>query len=253
MTVNELYTLLDEAIPASLSCHWDNDGLMVCPDGYKKVSRALVALDVTSDVVNAAIEGGYDVIISHHPFIFAALKSLDEADFIPAKAMKLIKHNISVMSFHTRLDAVAGGVNDTLASLIGLKNTAPFGDEAEAMGRIGELDGEMSLDEFASLAKNALGAPTVLCADCGKRVHRVALLGGEGDDFIDAAIAAGADTYLSGRLGYHNMTDAPDMNINLIEAGHFFTENPVCEVLASMLRDMGIDTDVYFSNRIKAI
>ena len=83
MTVYELYEKLNAKIPSSLSCEWDNDGLMCCPDGSREVRRALVCLDVTSATVDAAIDGKYDVIVSHHPFIFKGLKSLDESDFIP--------------------------------------------------------------------------------------------------------------------------------------------------------------------------
>lgn len=253
MKVNELYSYLDNKIPSSLSCEWDNDGLMCCPDGNREVRRALVALDVTEAAVRAAVDGGYDVIISHHPLIFKGLKSLNEASFIPRKAMTLITHGISVMSFHTRLDALSGGVNDVLATRLGLCDVTAFGDGETPLGRIGTLASEMPLCEFAALVKDKLGAPAVLCADSGRPAYRIAVLGGEGADELAAAIRAGADTYVSGRLGYHNMTDAPDIGINLIEAGHFYTENPVCEFLAQMLRGLEIDTNIYFSNRIVAL
>lgn len=253
MTVNELYNILDEAMPRSLSCSWDNDGLMLAPDGHKKVERALVCLDVTADAVSKAIDGGYDVIISHHPFIFSGLKCITEEDFIARKALALIKRNIAVMSFHTRLDAVEGGVNDTLAALFGLTDTQKFGKEGEEIGRIGSLPSKMTLDEFAALVKEKLSADVVTYAGSGKKVSRVAVLGGGGDDFVGEAIRAGADTYLTGTLSYHDLADADDNIINLVEAGHFFTEHPVCEMLAHTLRDMGIDADVYNSNRIKTI
>ncbi len=250
MTVNELYSYLNEKIPPSLSCEWDNDGLMCCPDKNKEVKKALVCLDVTSDAINEAILGGYDIIVSHHPLIFKSLKSLNESDFIPKKAMELIKANISVMSFHTRLDAVSGGVNDTLATLLGLKNVRNFGLSGEEIGRIGELDAECTLSGFARTVKETLGAQSVACADAGKKVKTVAVLGGAGGDFVSSAIAAGADTYVSGELGHHNMTDAPDMGINLIEASHFYTEDPVCEVLMKMLSELSIEADKFNSNRI---
>lgn len=253
MTVNELYGILDTAIPRSLSCSWDNDGLMLAPDGHKKIDRALVCLDVTGDVVEKAIEENYDVIISHHPFIFSGLKCVTEGDFIARKALKLIKRGISVMSFHTRLDAVDGGVNDTLASLFGLTDVEKFGKEGEEIGRVGYLPEEMELSDFAALVKQKLSADVVTFAGRGRKVSRVAVLGGGGDDFVGDAIRAGADTYLTGTLSYHDLADADDNIINLIEAGHFFTEHPVCEMFAKTLRDMGIDTDVYNSNRIRTI
>ena len=88
-------------------------------------------------------------------------------------------------------------------------------------------------------------------------MHRVAVLGGGGKDFVGAASASGADTFVSGRLDYHPMTDTPDAThpINLIEAGHFYTENPVCEALAQMVYsiDENIRCDIFNSNVIKAI
>ncbi|MGM9682237.1 MAG: Nif3-like dinuclear metal center hexameric protein [Eubacteriales bacterium] len=251
MTVAELYRKLDEMIPASLSCAWDNDGLMCCPDADREIRRVLVALDVTSYTVREAIDGGYDAVVSHHPFIFSPLRSLNENDFIPRKAMELIRHGISVMSFHTRLDALPGGVNDVLAGLLGLKDVSAFGEEG--IGRVGMTDSKMTCADFAAEVKKILGAPAVLYSDAGLPVHRVAVLGGEGGDDIGAAMAAGADTYVSGRLGYHHMTDAPDMGINLIEAGHFYTEDPVCAFLCRMIESLGISCTKLTSNKIACV
>ncbi len=253
MTVAELYQELNERIPPSLSCEWDNDGMMCCPDRGREVRRVLVALDVTGDVVQVATEQNYDVILSHHPFIFKGLKNLDEENFIPAKAIKLIGAGISVMSFHTRLDAVEGGVNDVLADVLGLSELSCFGEGN--MGRIGMLQKTLTPQDFAAFVRNRLEVPFVLLADAGIPVRRVAVLGGEGGGDIFAARAAGADAYVSGRLGYHNMTDAPDLGISLIEAGHFYTENPVCAALRAMVLAIcpGVSCELYNSGRIKAI
>ncbi len=250
MTVYELYKELDAAIPSSLSCEWDNDGLMCCPDGAREVRRALVCLDVTSEVIKAATAGNYDVIVSHHPLIFKGLKSLDEGDFIPKRVITLVREGISVMSFHTRLDALEGGVNDSLCALLGIKNVTPFG---EGIGRIGELGESTDTISFAKKVKDILGAPSVHVADAKKCVSKVAVLGGSGKDELYAAIAAGADTFLSGELGHHTLTDAPDLGINLIEAGHFHTEDHVCRVLCDMIRKYGIDADYFNSNNILVI
>ena len=257
MNVRELYRALDYRIPASLSCEWDNDGLMCCPDSNREVRRALVVLDVTSDTVDHAIKGGYDVIISHHPFVFKGLKSLVDDGGVSANAISLIQNGISVMSFHTRLDAVDGGVNDRLCELLELKNVSPILEEDIPLGRIGELDESMSAEDFAAKVKAVLGSPFVLLSDVGVPAHRVAVLGGGGKDFVGIASLYGADTFVSGRFDYHPMTDAKDCvhPINLIEAGHFYTEYPVCQVLADMIRkvDENIECDIFNSNVIKAI
>ena len=255
MTVKELYRFLNEKIPSSLSCEWDNDGLMCCPDSEREVKRVLITLDITAEAVQRAIDTSCDLIISHHPLIFKGLKSVNEESFVATKVIALIKSDISAFSFHTRLDALMGGVNDVLAKRLGINDPIPFGNDGEAIGRIGILSQPMSLSDFADHVKAALGAPAVLCADAGRTVCRVALLGGEGDDDIAAAKAAGADTYVSGRLGYHAMTDAPECGMNLIEAGHFYTEFPVCEKLEALVAeaDPTVECTVFFSNKILVI
>lgn len=253
MTVRELYEILNEKIPSSLSCPWDNDGLMCCPDGTREVRRVLITLDVTEAAVDYAVRGGYDLILSHHPLIFKGLRAVNEEQYLARKTIRLIREGISVMSFHTRLDAVEGGVNDTLAALFSLRDVTPFGEEA--IGRIGTLPSPISAREFAKRVKTLLHAPVVFLGDAGRPVSRVALLGGSGSDDLSAAKAAGADTYLSGNLGYHDMTDAPEAGMNLLEAGHYFTEQPVTETLKRMLLAIlpDAEADIYESNTVLTI
>lgn len=253
MTVTELYNILNEKIPASLSCEWDNDGLMCCPQGNREVKKILLTLDVTGRAIDYAAEGDFDLIISHHPFIFKGLRALNDSSPIAEGAMKLIREDISVFSFHTRLDAVSGGVNDTLCSLLGLSEVEPFGEEG--IGRVGVLSEETSLSDLCRRIKEITGAPFVLTTDGGVPCRRVAVLGGEGGDDMANARAAGADTYISGRLGYHNMVDGADGGMNLIEAGHFYTEFPVCAALEKMLSELdpSVTTEIYYSNRITAV
>ena len=255
MTVMELYKALDAAIPRTLSCDWDNDGLMCCPLPERQAEKVLIALDITEEVVDDAIAGGFDVILSHHPIIFKGLKAVEPANAVARKTIKLIQNGIAAMSFHTRLDAVAGGVNDVLAARLGLKDVEPFGVDAVPIGRIGSLEAPMTLEAFAEQIKLALHVPTLSVADAHRPVHRVAVLGGSGSDDVSAAMAAGADTYVSGNLKYNQMVDAPDEGINLIEAGHFYTEQPICYHLADMVKalDGEIETRVMWSCRIRTI
>lgn len=254
MKVQELYRFLSDRIPASLSCEWDNDGLMCCPDPEAEVQRVLVALDITAAVVEEAIAGGYDLVVSHHPLIFSPLRALDPADHVAKKVIALLRAGISAMSFHTRLDAVEGGVNDTLAACLGLCNVEAFENNGETLGRIGTLAGGLSLREFAAHVKEATGADCVQYVG-DREVHRVAVLGGSGSDDVKAAKRAGADTYVSGELKHNYLTDAPDLGINLVAAGHFHTENPVCERIRELLlaADATLEVCVTDSNPVKCI
>ena len=122
-----------------------------------------------------------------------------------------------------------------LAAALGLTEVTPFGPQGEAIGRLGVLPAAMTLSEFAARVRQVTGAPGVLAGDAGLPVRRVAVLGGSGSDELPAARAAGADTYLTGELAYHHLSEAPERGMNLLAAGHFYTENPVCQTLRQML------------------
>jgi len=240
MTVKTLYSKLEERIPRELSMEWDNDGLMCAPDPESEVRRVLVSLDVTDEIVDYAINEGFDVILSHHPLIFKPLSALNYNNHVSKKVIKLIIAGVSVFSFHTRLDRLSGGVNDILADIIGLTDVQPFGD---GLGRIGVLPEESDLDDFANSIKLQLQADAIRVSDAYNSVRRVAVVGGSGGDYIKDAIACGADTFVSGSIGYHDMEDSSELGINLIEAGHYFTEFPVTEYLQELISE--ISEDIY--------
>lgn len=253
MTVQEIYDKLCERIPEYLREPWDNDGLMCSSDSTIEVKRALITLDVTENIVDYAIANGIDLIVSHHPLIFKPLPTLTENSHIARKVIKLIKNDISVISLHTRADKVDGGVNDLLAEILSLRGAVPFGEGD--LGRIGTLDEELSMEDFSYLLKGLLNCDGVKVADACIPVQRVAVVGGDGKGYISAALELGADTFVSGRIGYNAMEEAQEMGINLIEAGHFFTEHPVTSFFQAEL--MKLDNDMYLeivdSNLIKLI
>ena len=160
MTFNELYNSLNQLYPVSLRCEWDNDGIMCVDNGEREVKRVLISLDVTMDVVNYAIENGYDTIISHHPLVFRSQKALTPVSFTQNKLIQLIKSGIGVMSFHTRLDAAKNGVNDTLASVLGIEGVVV--DELDPIGRIGYLPCKMEPSAFAKNVKESLNSRQVI-------------------------------------------------------------------------------------------
>ena len=250
MTVYELYKQLCELIPPALSCDWDNDGDMCMPDPSREVRRVLIALDITEEVVKTAMEGNYDLIISHHPLLFHGVKHLVAGEMTARKCIELCRADISAFSFHTRLDAVTGGVNDVLAALLDVEEAVPFGNDG--IGRIGYLKNEMTAENFARLVAERLDAPAVTLSDAGKTVRRVAVLGGGGGDFIREALSVGADTYVTGDAGFHHIVDAPQLGINLIVAGHHHTEHPVCARLADMIRPLVPEAEITVINSYKS-
>ena len=253
MTVQQIYDKLCERIPEYLREPWDNDGLMCASDSSMEVKRALLTLDVTENIVDYAISSGIDLIVSHHPLIFKPLGSLTENSHVSRKVIKLIKNDIAVISLHTRADKVEGGVNDQLAEILGLRDVVPFGEGG--LGRIGTLDEELGMEDFSYLLKGLLNCDGVKVSDACIPVQRVAVVGGDGKSYIPDALALGADTFVSGRISYNTMEEAAELGINLLEAGHYFTENPVVERFSQMLSriDSSLVVQTLESNVIKAI
>ena len=237
MTVREFYKALSAIVPRELGCDWDVDGLNVCPDPDREVKRVLVALDATNEVVNQAVAEGYDLIFTHHPMLFGGLKNVLADDYDGAKVIALCRAGVSAVSFHTRIDAAEGGVNDILAGLVGLEEVEVAGEER--IMRVGTLAEPVSAAAFAARVKDALGAPAVLCADAGREVHRVAVVGGSGKSEVALAIASGADTFLTGELKYSQYCDTD--KLNLLVAGHFYTEQPICARLCEIVKEISPD------------
>ena len=253
MTIQDLYHRLCLSYPAELSCDWDRDGMMVCPDPKREVRHALVCLDVTREAVEKATQVGADVIVSHHPFLYRPLSYLTTEDPKGALVLQLLGAGISVMCFHTRADAAPGGVSDLLADALKLTNSIPLGEEQILRG--GFLPTHITAKELGEAVKGALSTPMVTVADGGKAIRYVTVCGGEGKDMIPTAIACGADAFVCGRAGYHAAVDAAQAGLTLIEAGHYFTEQPICDVLREMLLsiDQNLYVEVVSSNLIKYI
>ncbi len=237
MTTEELYRFLDKRYSRALSAEWDNDGLACLPVEQRAVRRVLIALDASEKAVERALSGGFDVLLTHHPLLFRGVKELTHTNTVSRKLLRLARGGVAAISFHTRLDAASNGVNDMLAARLGLCHTRPFAPEGEVpCGRIGTLAAPMSARAFADTVCRCLQIPAVTLAGDGE-IRTVAVLGGEGGDFADAAKEAGADLFLAGRIGYHRMLDAAEEGLALIEAGHYATEFPVCAELARVLRE----------------
>lgn len=233
VTVKDIVELLEEIIPASLAAEWDNVGLML-GRRTSEVRRVLLALDITKETVQQAIDYKADLIITHHPAIFRKLASITDTDWQQDLLLTLAENNIAVFSAHTNLDCVAGGVNDVLVKKLRLQDDDVL-DELTGLGRIGNISKISNLSEFAIFVKEKLQANYVVVGDAGKKVCKVAVCGGAGDDLIDIALAKGADTLITGDVKYHSAQKAVFSGLNVIDAGHQSTELPVLDCLADRL------------------
>ncbi len=220
--------------PRELAADWDNVGLLV-GDPDLPVDRILVSLDITEAVVEEAVAAGVQLIVAHHPVMnctWHPVQTIRTDDRQGRILIGLIRNGIAAICMHTNLDAADGGVNDLLAEKLGLSDLIPLSDEK--IGRIGTLNSAIPLAEFAEFVIKSLGCNGLRFTDSGKMVHRVAVGGGACDDYIPQAVASGCDTFVTADLKYHTFLDTT--GLNLIDAGHFPTENLVCEEIAKRLR-----------------
>ena len=232
-TVRDMERMLFDWAPAELAINGDNVGQLV-GDPYAPVRKVLVSLDITEAVVKEALEIGADLIVAHHPVMNCAWEPVQtvRTDTRQGRILtQLLRASISAICMHTNLDAADGGVNDILAQRLGLQDVEPFNEEK--IGRVGRLKCEIPLVEFTQTVVKLLGCNGLRYTDCGKPVRRVAVGGGACGEYISRVIEAGCDTFVTSDLKYHQFLDSRELN--LIDAGHFPTENVVCDEIVRRL------------------
>lgn len=236
-TVREIEQALFELAPGEAAMEWDNVGhLLGDPD--QAVERVLVALDITEGVADEAIASGCQLVVAHHPVMncrWTPVQNIRDDTFQGHLFLKLLRNNVSAICMHTNLDIAWGGVNDALAQRLELVDPGPLCENG--LGRVGEYPESVALADYVRFVCQALGCNGLRYADAGKPVRRVAVGGGACGEFEEDAIRAGCDTFVTADLSYHQFLDAAGKGINLIDAGHFPTEDPVCEKVITYLTD----------------
>lgn len=240
VTVNDIIQCVQEFAPVYMKESWDRVGLN-CGHLDAPVTTVLVALDPFQAACEEAKQIGAQLLVTHHALLWEPGFITDES--VPGEnTLFLIENRIAHFNAHTNLDCAPGGVNDTLAAALGLENVqviAPVGTDGQGrpygLLRQGEV-AKQALEAFLATVKEKLCCKGLRYVNCGKPVHRVAVGGGACAGSMKQAIAAGCDTFVTADVRYNQFVDARDLGINLIDAGHFHTENPVCQVLAGIIQ-----------------
>lgn len=253
-SVGEVLAFLQEKAPFELQEGFDNAGFLVGRAGGQ-VSKILVSLDITEQVVEEAAELGAQLIVSHHPVIFGGVQAVTDQTVTGRVLLGLAEKGIAAICAHTNLDAVEGGVNDALALRLGLTGIGqlkqsgvdgqgrPYG-----IGRVGYVT-EQPLYDFAMGVKRLLGANGLRLVDGGKPARKVAVGGGACAGMLEDVLAQGCDTFVTSDVKYNHFLDAKAQGLNLIDAGHFPTENVVCPALRDWLAQRFPQVSVIVSSR----
>lgn len=234
MLLNDFLFAMERIAPRELALEYDNPGLIV---GTKntEVKRVLVALDCTVPVVREAKELGCDLVLTHHPLLFRAVKHITPEDPVTAPVYELIANGIGMFAAHTNLDAAEGGVNTTLCRLLGIMNEKPV--PPEDICRVGELEAPMSFSAFAGRVCRVLDTH-IRAAGPEREVKRIMVCGGSGGSEYPLAKEYGADVLVTGECKHSEAIEAVCAGINVIAAGHYETESIVLPPLIKRLKTL---------------
>ena len=227
-----LHYIESEIAPRSMKMDWDNVGLNLGRRD-KEVKTILVALDPFTHVCEEAKAVGADLLVTHHALIWQP-GFITDGDNQGRNALFLIENGIAHINAHTNLDCADGGVNDALASVLGLQDITLVPGDSEHLLRMGQVE-EQSLESFLATVKANLHCDGLRYVSGGKSVRKVAVGGGSCSGAMAEVAAAGCDTFVTADVKYNGFWDAKDLGLNLIDAGHFHTENPVVAVLAEKI------------------
>ena len=246
--LSELFSSFERNWPIDLAEQWDAPGL-IAGSASQRISRVLLTVDVTAEILGEAQDGAFDLILAHHPYLLRGVNTINEQTAKGALLSSAARSNTAIYAAHTNADVVANGVSAALAAALGITNAKPLvpsADHSIGHGRIGDLAAPTTLGEFARMAASALPSTATgvrVAGDYEQIVSRIAVCGGAGDSFISDAIANDADVYLSSDLRHHPTQDAREhalINGNkpaLIDISHWAGEWLWLEVAAKHLAE----------------
>ena len=252
ISIASILNLLNSFAPFSLAEEWDNVGLLIGAPGAN-VNGIMIGLDPTVQLLNEAIAYGANLVITHHPIIFFALKSIRTDQPTGAFIAKAITEQIGVIACHTNLDVAQNGVSHILAQGLGLTKLAPLSDSKSTgpgFGQLGTLPVPMASHDFMEHLCEVLHTPAVsIAGHLPDTIQRVAVCGGSGSEFAATAQAQGAQLYITGEVKHHIARWAEEVNFCIIDAGHFATEFLISKLLATelagLLTSQSIEIPVY--------
>ncbi|MEG0894598.1 MAG: Nif3-like dinuclear metal center hexameric protein, partial [Oscillospiraceae bacterium] len=189
-----------------------------------------------------------ELIITHHPLIYNPIKNITYDNVIA----RLIRHNISVISCHSNLDAVKGGVNDQLIQGLDLTNIDVL-SKSDNMGRIGKSKSKMTGYQLALKLKAIVRAPYIQVINGDKSLRKIAVVSGSGGSYMDQALEKRADAFVTGEVKHDQIIYALNNNLVLIILGHHYSErvvlNPLKQKLQAVLNEILFVTEDNFEMR----
>lgn len=239
-TVKNIYDYINSIAPFDTQEEWDNAGFLI-GEFRKEVKKAVLCLDVTKAVAEYAKDVEADLIISHHPVIFNGIKNVKKGSAV----YTCIENDIAVISAHTNFDLAESGINYNLALRLGLNDIKQIDGSFLA---VGNLDYEMSIDDFAQFVSDTLDVSGLRYTDTEKPVKAIAVGGGACEEYIELAVQ-NADCFVTGDMKYHAMLECAENSYAVISAGHYETEHDSFIMLMDKLKALFADVEFLNANQ----
>ncbi len=238
MICRDLILKIEEQYPKEAALDWDNVGLLI-GRMEKEVNKIFVALDLTDDVIEEAIKKEADLIVTHHPMLFAPQKKVTDDTLLGRRMIRLMQNDICCYAVHTNYDVLGmARLSEERLGLVDAKVLEETGWEDEGIGRIGALEKEMTLEGCCELVKEAFSLPSVkVFGEPSKSVRIAAISPGSGKSIIGIALEKGADVLITGDIDHHTGIDAVAEGMAIIDAGHYGLEYIFVEDMAQFLQD----------------
>ena len=249
MITKDIIKELERVFPKDLEEERENVGLLI-GDEKREVQKIQISLDATEKAIDKAIENGVDKIVTHHPMIFRAIKSIDYSTVLGRKIIKLIENKINLYTLHTNLDSALNGLNDYILKKLGIDEAKIVDEnmniESSGIGRVYKLIKNSTIEEYIQILKKNLEIESVRFIGDEKRVvKKIALVNGTGMSYRKKAKKMGVDLFITGDVGYHEDSDAKEAGLNLIDIGHFEGEKCFADLLKEHFERLEIKSTIY--------
>lgn len=250
MKARELIMFMDQWTAKENAESWDNVGFQI-GDDTREVRNIILAMDLDKNTLDYALKKDGDMIITHHPFIFSGLKTINNRSYDGSLVMELLKNNLVSYAAHTNLDKLELGLNHRLAEIFKLEDSEVLSietGEEVGYGRVGNIEPIILRDYICQIKENLDVTKLIAYGDLDREIRRLALVGGSGSDFIRAAYEKEADLLITGDIKYHDAQAAVKLGLNLVDPGHFHTEKIVLPLIKEKLLEFNKQLNIYIYN-----
>lgn len=249
MKAKDIIKIIEEKYPPINAEEWDNIGLLV-GDLNKEIKKIQFSIDATLEAIENAVNLNVDMIITHHPMIFKAVKSIREQEILGKKLRKVIKNDINVYCIHTNLDSTRDGLNDFVLKNLGVEESKILDLDEEkdcGIGRLYTLKEKVRLIDYVEKLKKDLSIRNlrVISKDFNRNIKKIALINGSAMSYWRQAKAKNVDLFITGDISYHDALDALENGLDVIDFGHYESENLFYKLLEQELSLLDLEFFIF--------